>query len=167
VRARELVARVIAEFADEVRSRGYQVELQWSGASDAVISADEAALGRALWNLLDNAVKYSPECKTIWVLGSVAGASLRISVRDRGIGIAAPEQRAIFTKFVRGSLPAGYTIKGTGLGLALVEQIVQAHGGHVAVESAPGEGSTFTISVALQQAATRPERDAAVAEART
>jgi signal transduction histidine kinase len=167
VRARDLVDRVTSEFGEEVRQRGYHVELGWTGSNEPLIKADEAALGRALWNLLDNAVKYSPDCKTVWVDGTAANGSVAISVRDRGIGIAAPEQRAIFVKFVRGSLPSGYTIKGTGLGLALVDQIVQAHGGKVTVMSAPGEGSVFTIVLPLQPTESSPQRDAAVAEART
>ena len=167
VRARDLLERVASEFGDEVRQRGYTVEWRWTGSNEPLIKADEAALGRALWNLLDNAVKYSPECKTVWVEGTAASAAVTVSVRDRGIGIAAPEQRAIFVKFVRGSLPSGYTIKGTGLGLALVDQIVQAHGGKVVVQSAPGEGSIFTITLPVQPAQPSPQRDATMAEAQT
>lgn len=166
VRARDLVDRVTAEFADEVRQRGYQIDVRWTGAADAVIHADEAALGRALWNLLDNAVKYSPDCQTVWVEGASTDRAVMIHVRDRGIGIAAPEQRAVFVKFVRGSLPSGYTIKGTGLGLALVDQIVQAHGGKVTVESQPGEGSTFTLVLPIRPLEASLRREA-VAEARS
>jgi signal transduction histidine kinase len=89
-----------------------------------------------------------------------------IRVRDRGFGIAALEQRTIFVKFVRGSLPTGYAVKGTGLGLTLVDQIVQAHRGQVTVESQPGKGSTFTLVLPLQplEVSLRSET---VAEART
>ncbi len=163
VRAKDLVDQVTAEFSEEVRGRGYQVESGWSGAADSRVQADEAALGRALWNLLDNAVKYSPTNKTIWVDGATANASVTISVRDRGIGVPAGEQTAIFHKFVRGSTPNGFAVKGTGLGLALVNQIVQAHGGTVNVESSVGEGSTFAIVLPALQA-DRRESDAARAE---
>jgi signal transduction histidine kinase len=151
VRARDLVEHVAAEFGEEVRNRGYQVELGWAGSDRAEIQADEAALGRALWNLLDNAVKYSPTCKTIWVSGTAVNGSVRIDVRDRGIGVPPEEQRAIFQKFVRGTVPTSATVKGTGLGLALVDQIVQAHGGTVTVESAVGEGSTFAIVLPVRE----------------
>lgn len=151
IRARDLVEHVTAEFSGEVRERGYQVEFNWSGSDDAFVAADEAALGRALWNLLDNAVKYSPNSKTIWVEGAASNGSVTIRVRDRGIGIPAREQRVIFNKFVRGSVPDGQAIKGTGLGLALVDQIVQAHGGHVNVESTVGEGSTFGIVLTCRE----------------
>ncbi len=159
VRAHDVLSRVTAEFVEEMKPRGYSVEVQWSGSHEGLIDADEATLGRAIWNLMDNAVKYSPDCRTIWVRGSSGDGAVTISIRDQGIGIAAPEQRTIFGKFVRGTLPAGSTIKGTGLGLALVDQIVRGHGGHVRVESAVGEGSTFSIILPMQrsQPAARPE----------
>lgn len=68
-----------------------------------------------------------------------------IAVRDHGIGVPAFEQRRIFQKFVRGAAARAQGIKGTGIGLAMVQHIVSAHGGSVTVQSAPGEGSTFTI----------------------
>jgi two-component system phosphate regulon sensor histidine kinase PhoR len=144
VRAKALVERVTAEFGDEARERGYKVNLTWDG-DEPLIDADAAALGRALWNLLDNAVKYSPECKTIWVDGVAQNGSFTVSVRDRGLGVPAQEHQAIFRKFVRGSVSDGSAVKGTGLGLALVDQIVQAHRGTVTVESTVGQGSIFTI----------------------
>jgi signal transduction histidine kinase len=144
MRAREWLTRLIGEFNQETKSKGYQAELAWTGPS-AVVRADEAAIGRAVWNLLDNAVKYSPACRTIWVDGAFEKGTLTISVRDRGLGVPAAERRAIFRKFVRGSSTNGHVAKGTGLGLALVKQIAEAHRGTVHLESAVGEGSTFSI----------------------
>jgi signal transduction histidine kinase len=145
VRARDWLERVISEFREEVERRGYHVELTWDAPEETLLRADDAALGRALWNLLDNAVKYSPDSKTIWVEGRAEGGWLTFSVRDRGIGIPANEHRRIFGKFVRGTIPGGRPVRGTGLGLALVEQIVRAHSGTVSVESKVGEGSTFCM----------------------
>ena len=71
--------------------------------------------------------------------------SVAISVRDRGLGVPRDEQDEIFKKFVRGTASRAHGIKGTGIGLAMVRHIVEAHGGTVRVESTPGEGSTFTI----------------------
>ena len=150
IRAKEWVESVTSEFQGEVVGRGYRIEVGWNGAGESVVLADEATLGRALWNLLDNAVKYSPDCKTIWVNGRSDEGWLTISVRDRGMGVPAREQREVFQKFVRGSLPTGHTVKGTGLGLALVDQIVQAHGGTTRLESTVGEGSTFSIRLPEQ-----------------
>jgi signal transduction histidine kinase len=150
VRAKEWLERITSEFQEEVERRGYRVELTWNAPEGSLLLADDAALGRALWNLLDNAVKYSPESKTIWVQGRYERGWLILTVRDRGVGIPAREHRRIFRKFVRGTIPPGRTVRGTGLGLALVEQIVRAHGGTVRLESKVGEGSTFSIRLPKQ-----------------
>jgi two-component system sensor histidine kinase SenX3 len=71
--------------------------------------------------------------------------SVEISVSDHGLGVPSDEQPEIFRQFVRGRQARARGIKGTGIGLAMVQHIVQGHGGRVALESAPGEGSTFTI----------------------
>ena len=149
--AKEWVERVVSEFQQEVQERGYRVELDWHTSGGVRLKADEAALERALWNLLDNAVKYSPDCKTVRVQGDVDGDDLIVSVRDRGIGVPVEEQREIFRKFVRGAEQKGHAVKGTGLGLALVDQIVRAHGGKVKVESKVGEGSTFSLLLPVQR----------------
>jgi signal transduction histidine kinase len=140
----ELVGDVVAEFQNEVSMEGRRVELTSDGAAPAV-RADREALGRALWNLLDNAVKYSPACPTVWVDLAREGERVAIRVRDQGLGIPAEEQKEIFRKFVRGAAAKAASVKGTGIGLALVQHIVQAHGGEVRLESQPGRGSTFTI----------------------
>ena len=139
-----LVSSVVSEFQREAGDRGYLVELKTTDNLPAV-HGDPEALGRALWNLLDNATKYSSECKTVWVEVEREGRELAIRVRDRGLGIPAPEQQEILRKFVRGAAAAVAGIKGTGIGLAMVKHIVDAHGGALHMESAPGQGSTFSI----------------------
>jgi two-component system sensor histidine kinase SenX3 len=103
--------------------------------------------------LLDNAVKYSPEARTVWVDMAVQGDRLAIGVRDQGMGIPAAEQRSIFQKFVRGENSRQAGIKGAGLGLAMVQHIVAAHGGEIRLESVPGKGSRFTIVIPLEKGA--------------
>ena len=151
VAAREWLRALTDEFHDDVCSKGFTIDVTWTGPP-ATVDADEAALGRALWNLLDNAVKYSPSCQTVWVEGRFEDGRLLVSVRDRGIGVPPRERRAIFRKFVRGSAGGGPPIRGTGLGLALVQQIVEAHGGCVHLESVVGEGSTFTLDLPAREA---------------
>ena len=146
-----LVDDVVAGFRETAAAQGFQVELQKTD-TPAPIRADRDALGLALRNLLDNAVKYSPECRTIWVETVLADRRLAIRVRDRGIGIPTSEQRTIFDKFVRGSVSRDAGIKGTGIGLTLARHIVDAHHGDIRVESAPGQGSTFTILLPLEDA---------------
>jgi signal transduction histidine kinase len=149
--AASLVDDVVAGFREAAAAQGFQVELQKTD-TPAPIRADRDALGLALRNLLDNAVKYSPECRTIWVETVLADRRLAIRVRDRGIGIPTSEQRTIFDKFVRGSVSRDAGIKGTGIGLTLARHIVDAHHGDIRVESAPGQGSTFTILLPLEDA---------------
>jgi two-component system sensor histidine kinase SenX3 len=127
-----------------VESRGITVALQRDPAALAVV-ADGTSLANALWNLLDNAVKYSPGVDTVFVSVGQATGGVALAVRDMGIGIPAGEQRDIFKRFVRGRAASRLRIGGTGLGLAIVSHVVHAHGGTVGVESAEGAGSTFTI----------------------
>ena len=134
----------MADFQERVAQDGYRIEL--TGASDAVTArADREALARALWNLLDNAVKYSPECRTVWVEMSRQSDQISIEVEDQGIGIPIAEQREIFDRFVRGGDSKARRISGTGIGLAMVREIVRAHGGEILLTSEPGRGSRFTV----------------------
>jgi signal transduction histidine kinase len=139
-----LVRATVADFQERVTQDGYRIEL--TGASNAVTArADREALSRAFWNLLDNAVKYSPECRTVWVEMSRHSDQLSIEVQDQGIGIPIAEQREIFDRFVRGGDSKARRISGTGIGLAMVREIVRAHGGEILLTSEPGRGSRFTV----------------------
>jgi signal transduction histidine kinase len=109
------------------------------------VQGDREALARALWNLLDNAVKYSPQNKTVWAKATCENGWVAIIVSDRGLGIAPHERKRIFKKFVRAASAEVAGARGTGLGLTMVEHIVSAHGGQVHVDSEAGIGSTFTI----------------------
>jgi signal transduction histidine kinase len=140
----ELVCRVAEEFGQEEAHRGYQIETRLD-ANLPPVRGDREALGRAVWNLLDNAVKYSPACKTVWAEARSQNGSVAIRVRDHGLGISPEEQKQIFKKFVRAGSARVAGAKGTGLGLTMVEHIARAQGGRVSVESEPGAGSTFTI----------------------
>jgi signal transduction histidine kinase len=138
-----LVEQVAAAFGDGVNVRE---RLTMSVAGPPVrVSADREALSRALWNLLDNAVKYSPPAAPLEVAVDAGAGAVSIRVRDHGPGIPAEERKQIFGKFFRGAMAKTTGVKGTGLGLATVQHIVRAHRGKVVVDSTPGEGSTFTI----------------------
>ena len=143
VDAAELAQQVAADFEKEARPRGYSIEVDVE--SGLRFQGDASSLTHALWNLLDNAVKYSPEQHTIQVSVHRHPSGIAIAVRDRGLGIPDRERREIFGKFVRGEKARELGIKGTGLGLAIVSHIVQAHGGKVEVESEEGAGSTFRL----------------------
>lgn len=145
----DLVRRVVEEFRREVQSSEFQIRLAAQGAGE--VEADEEALGRALWNLLDNAVKYSGESREIEVEVSRAGPEVRIAVRDHGLGIREHEKDFIFRKFRRGEEAARLGIKGTGIGLTMVNHIMKAHHGRIEVRSEPGKGSTFTLVLPLRR----------------
>jgi signal transduction histidine kinase len=118
--------------------------------------ADPSRVEQVLLNLLSNANKYSPEGKKISVLSAMNGSGWRISVKDSGIGISNDDQVRIFDDFEQ-VYTRGPNSSGTGLGLALVKRFVEMHGGQVEVESAPGEGSTFTVTFPRQTADSRQQ----------
>jgi signal transduction histidine kinase len=124
------------------------------------LELDPEAMSQALINLLNNAIKYSPEQKVVAVSVTHEAGRVRLAVSDRGMGIPRSEQRRIFEKFYRVETSLVHTTKGSGLGLALVQHIAEAHGGLVEVVSTPGEGSTFTLSLPVPgetRAAAEPE----------
>jgi signal transduction histidine kinase len=140
--AAELARAVVEEFRLEGAAKNFTIECD--AADGAMVHADREALSQALWNLLDNAVKYSgPSC--IVRVNVEHGREVTLRVRDRGPGIPASERKQVFRKFARGSAARAGNVRGTGIGLAMVRHIVEAHGGRVTVDAEPGSGSTFTI----------------------
>jgi len=142
VRVGALVDSVADAFG---RSSGPRSVVKDVAAGLPAIRGDREALERALWNLLENAVKYSSGETPIRVFAHREGAAVVIGVEDHGIGIPRSEQRRVFQKFVRGDEAKRSGIRGVGVGLALVKRIVEAHGGRVRLVSKVGLGSTFTL----------------------
>jgi len=138
----------IAPISDRVRHEGFTIETETDGIPH-VIMADGAALSQALTNLIDNAVKYSGDARRVILRSLVQGPDLVISVQDFGQGIHKDDLNKVFDRFYRGGDPLTRSVKGSGLGLALVKEIVDAHRGKVHVESEPGAGSTFSIMLPL------------------
>jgi signal transduction histidine kinase len=138
-----LVRRIVDDYSSVARSSGHTVAFAGNGAT--TVDGDEEALSTAIRNLLDNAVKYSPQAQPVDVAVQRRNGDVFISVQDHGMGIPPHEQRQIFTKFHRGEQARSRGIRGTGIGLAVVHEIVKAHRGRVELESSPGAGSTFTI----------------------
>jgi signal transduction histidine kinase len=115
------------------------------------IRGDRSALARAIHNLLDNAVKYSPGCDTVWLEARQDESGLVVSIRDKGVGIPHSDQPHLFERFFRGHALAG-SARGTGLGLSLVQHIVSAHEGTIDIVSEPNQGTTVTIRLPLSPA---------------
>jgi signal transduction histidine kinase len=143
--AGRLVRSIVEEFIQEANSNNLLIDCAVP-EEGPIVNGDREALTQALWNLLDNAVKYSGDGPAVRVEVE-AGNRVTIRVRDQGLGISPSERDRIFRKFVRGSSAKAYGIKGTGIGLAMVKHIVDAHGGKVLIESESGKGSTFTIQL--------------------
>jgi signal transduction histidine kinase len=135
--------RVLAELQPQLREAPGRVDV--NGPRDVVFRGDEAAIVLALRNLVDNALKYSTPRSPVSVRWQEIGGRVELSVRDRGDGIPPSEHRVIFDRFVRGRGAINASIRGTGLGLAMVRRIATAHGGQVLLASEPGCGSTFTL----------------------
>ncbi len=115
------------------------------GSLDRNIDADAELLGRAITNIVANAIKYSPDKTTITIETSSDEEVLKIAVRDEGDGIPADQMPRIFEKFYRAPQRRSRENPGTGLGLSLTQEIIEMHGGYITVESEPGKGSQFTI----------------------
>ncbi|HVB21223.1 MAG TPA: ATP-binding protein [Ktedonobacteraceae bacterium] len=120
------------------------------------VMADRDRIEEVLQNLLDNAIKYSPRQRTISVACRATGDEVITSVSDAGMGIALREQQHIFDRFQRIQNTATRTIPGAGLGLYICRAIVEAHGGHIQVESTLHEGSTFSFSLPREEKAQLP-----------
>jgi signal transduction histidine kinase len=144
----ELVRNTLDAYRFQIEQQGFAFEQSIDSTIPAV-RVDREAIARALVNLVNNALKYSDDEKFLGVKLYRANDSLKLEVVDRGIGITRREQTKIFEKFYRTGDALVHNTKGSGLGLSLVRHITHAHGGVVEVESAPGKGSKFILSLPL------------------
>jgi signal transduction histidine kinase len=147
----ELVRNTLDSYRFQIEQQGFALEEQID-SSVPKVKVDREAIARALVNLVNNALKYSANEKFLGVRLYRDQSVLKLEVSDRGIGIERHEQTRIFEKFYRTCDPLVHNTKGSGLGLSLVRHITQAHGGDVEVESTPGRGSKFTVSLPCQSA---------------
>jgi len=145
----DLVAETVTTFAMRTRNNGFHIRYRPPEQGRLSARVDRGAIDQALSNLLDNAVKYSGESRTVDVSLGRDGDEALIEVSDEGIGISPEEQRKVFERFHRVSTGAVHDVRGSGLGLAIVHHIVAAHGGTVTVRSQLGQGSTFTIRLPM------------------
>jgi signal transduction histidine kinase len=115
------------------------------------LQADERKLKQIVLNLLSNAVKFTPDGGRVDVSARQMEEKIQIAVRDTGIGIAPEDHAAVFEEFKQVGRDYTRKAEGTGLGLALTRRFVELHGGEIRLESAPGKGSTFTVTLPLRQ----------------
>jgi len=150
----ELVRNTLDTYRYQIEKSGFEFETSIE-SNIPTMKLDREAIARALLNLVNNAIKYSADEKFLKVKLYRTNGTVKLEVVDRGIGIARRDQAKIFEKFYRTCDPLVHNTKGSGLGLSLVRHITHAHGGEVEVESSPGRGSKFTLSLPLTEEADR------------
>jgi len=161
VRLRDLLREASALWRSKAESKGLRFALELEGCP-ALVEEDEDRLRQILFNLLSNAVKFT-ETGSVTLRGAAQGDRLTIAVADTGIGIAPAQHELIFEKFQQADQSTSRKYGGTGLGLAICRNLADAMDGTIAVDSRPGEGATFLLSLPLR-ALEAAESDAAAAE---
>jgi signal transduction histidine kinase len=144
-----LAEGLVQDFAERLPKYRFLVEFPQPFSS---VEADPDRLAQVLRNLVDNAVKYSPQGGLIVVRGEVRPHEVVVSVADQGIGIAPEHLNRLFDKFFRIKEGPSRGTVGSGLGLPIARTIVESHGGRIWAESRPGEGSTFYFTLPLREA---------------
>jgi signal transduction histidine kinase len=120
------------------------------------VVADNTRLSQVITNLLTNAIKYSPDNRTVTVTIATQADNVLLSVKDQGFGIAPENMHQLFQRFQRIHDKQTKQIEGTGLGLYISRSVVEQHGGRITVESAPGQGSTFTVYLPIKVPTANP-----------
>jgi signal transduction histidine kinase len=160
------IAPMLHELVESSRSLIEAAHMQVEYAIDErlpPVLGDEMALRRVFQNLLANAIKYGARGGWIGIRATHAGREVRVTIADRGIGIAPADHSRIFDPFYRTPDVIAAQIQGAGLGLSLVKHIVETHDGRISVSSTPGSGSEFTVT--LPAASEEPVGRAALSEA--
>ncbi len=124
---------------------GERVHLIETDTNSIVVPVDRTAVAQCIQNLIDNAIKYSPKDSPVTVCAGRENGEIFLEVNDQGPGIPESDREKIFEQFYRTKNSDIYNVKGVGIGLALVKQIMEKHGGRIAVKSQLGEGSTFRL----------------------
>lgn len=145
---RPILEQAVSAFVEPARDAGITLRVECEEGLLAAVNAP--LLEQALLNLIGNAVKYSEAGGMVRVSAREIGAALEVSVADGGLGIAPEHHERIFERFYRVDKGRDRRLGGAGLGLAIVKHIALAHGGSVRLQSEPGKGSVFTLSIPAQ-----------------
>lgn len=145
----QLVEEAVDHFRLNVQDRGGWIDLQMAEGSFDFLG-DRTQLKSALTNLIDNAIKYSPSAPQISVKLGLNNAHYLVHIKDRGIGMDEETQMQVFDRFFRATKGNIHDVKGHGLGLSFVKEIVEKHRGQITLKSAPGEGTTFTLALPIK-----------------
>ena len=145
-----VVGEVVASYEERAKEEDIQLTLDCDGgAAGEQALADENAVRSVFANLIDNAIKYTPDKGYVHVHVEQNGLYVKVTVRDDGIGMTPEEKASAFEEFFRAKNEYASRMPGTGLGLTVVKRIVEMHQGRISVHSAPGEGSAFAVSLPI------------------
>jgi len=147
----DILERVVGALQLQAGQKNISLSVDTTHSLPATVEADQALLHQGVYNLVENAIKYTPNGGQVMVRVRVEQKNLVFEVQDDGIGIAPSDLPRLFEKFYRGKQREARAQHGTGLGLAIVRSIAERHGGKVWVESELGKGSTFFLQVPLAQ----------------
>ncbi len=145
----ELIRRSLNHLNLQIESKKGKVEIELA-EGDFTVVGDEVHLGNVVVNILDNAIKYSKSNPQIKIKTTATSKSIFIAFSDKGIGMTKDVQRKVFDRFYRQAVGDIHDVKGHGLGLSYVKEIIEMHRGAIVVDSEPGKGSTFTIELPLK-----------------
>lgn len=149
---REAVVGVVDVYKERAEEKRMTIRIECEPDVDGVhVLADKNSLYMVFSNLVDNAIKYTPAGGEISVRVEKRGGFVQVSVKDTGIGMTPDQQEHVFDEFFRAKNEYTVKVPGTGLGLTLVKRLVEAHQGHVSVESVPKRGSTFSVRLPLAE----------------
>jgi hypothetical protein len=146
----QLIERCVEGIKASARARRIKIQLQLDPLFPVRI--DAGLISKVMNNLVDNAIKYSPEESEVLIVSRETESWIEVLIQDRGIGMTPEEQQSLFTRFYRAKNNTTAEISGTGLGLYLTRYFIEAHGGSVEVESEKGKGSTFKIRLPIEGA---------------
>jgi signal transduction histidine kinase len=147
----DIIERVTSALQLQANQKNIQLSVELSKDMPNAVEADQALLHQAVYNLVENAIKYTPDNGRVTVRTSSQPGFLIFSVEDSGIGIPADDLPRLFEKFYRGKQREARAQHGSGLGLAIVHSIAESHGGRVWVDSVVGKGSTFHLQIPISQ----------------
>ncbi len=145
------LAEVIASFGVEAHEKKINLQFEKPAGAMPLLFADQEKLSLAVSNLIDNAVKYTPEGGSVSVQVAPEKDFVKVKIKDTGAGIPAADQLRVFSKFFRASNVIRMETEGTGLGLFIVKNIIKRHGGDISFSSREGEGTEFVFTLPLQK----------------
>jgi signal transduction histidine kinase len=146
----KVVSEVVESFREKAQEKNIMLSVTYEQESELEpVLADKNAMSIVFSNLIDNAIKYTPDNGHVWVHVAQNEMYANVKVKDDGIGMTVNERNQIFDEFFRAKSEHTANVPGTGLGLSLVKRLLDMHHGTIVVETAPGEGTEFTVKVPI------------------